>query len=99
MTTTVPNRHEFAVGLSAMKNASRDEVCVEDLLAILSTGNGPGHLVRALFGDCTWETLDRMSLAAGLSRASLHAAYATAKSRHHAANAEIDGADRGLDPT
>ena len=99
MTTTVPNRHEFAVGLSAMANASRDAVDVADLLAILSSGDGPGHLVRALFGDCTLETLDRMSVAAGLSRASLHAAYATAKARHQAANAEIDGADRGLEPT
>ena len=48
-------------------------------------------LVRALFGDCGFETLDRLGAHAGLSRAKIRTAYAHAKRIHAAANADLDG--------
>ena len=61
-------RDGIAIALNALANASREPVSEADLLPILATGDGPGHLVRALFGDCSFDTLDRLGATLGLSR-------------------------------
>ena len=62
----------------------------ETLFSVLRTGDGPGGIVRTLFGDCSLETLDRIAAEIGMTRSALDAAYATAKRLHAAANAEFD---------
>lgn len=83
-------RDVFATALNAMSNASRTPVSREDVVAILTTGDGPGNLVNALFSDCSLETLDRLGERIGLSRAKILESYGVAKRRHAAANADID---------
>jgi hypothetical protein len=83
----------FAIGANALANAGGGLVEQASLIAILATGDGPGHLVRALFEDCSAETLDRMAMAAGLSRDQIRSAYLFAKAHHGAANADIEGED------
>ena len=85
-------RDVFATVLNALSNASRTPVSKDDVLAILVTGDGPGNLVRALFGDCSLETLDRLGQATGFSRSRIKASYRNAKRLHAAANADMDGA-------
>ncbi len=80
----------IAVALNAMSNASRLDVTEATLLSVLRTGDGPGGMVRALFGDCSLETLDRLAADVGMTRSALEAAYATAKRLHAAANADFD---------
>ena len=57
---------------------------------MLATGDGPGHLVRALFGDCSFETLDRIGAEHGVSRSTIRTAYAHARATHAAANEEME---------
>lgn len=83
----------FAIAVNALSNASRNPVSEADVRSILTTGDGPGHLVRALFGDCAFETLDRLGMRAGLSRAEIRKAYAFAKRVHAAANADLEAED------
>ncbi len=54
------NYSVVAIGLSAVSNASNVDVTEETIMAVLKTGDGPGGIVRALFGDCSLETLDRL---------------------------------------
>ena len=82
----------YAIGLNAMANSSSQDVTTADLISILKTGTGPGNLVRALFEDCSFDALEHMAIAAGVSRKDLLTSYKTAKEKHHAANAEIDQA-------
>ena len=82
-------RNAITAALNALSNASRTPVSEADLLPILSTGDGPGHLVRTPFEDCSFETLDRLAA----SRGTLHAAYGRAKRVHCAANAEFEADD------
>lgn len=86
-------RSAVAIGLSAVSNSSNVDVTEETMMAVLRKGDGPGGIVRALFGDCSLETLDRLGAEIGMTRRDLDAAYATAKSRHAAANAEFDEED------
>jgi hypothetical protein len=86
----------FAIGANALANSGGGAVDKAGLIAILATGDGPGHLVRALFEDCSAETLDRMAMAAGLSSAQLRTAYRFAKARHGAANADIENEDSDI---
>jgi hypothetical protein len=79
------------IGVNALANCSRIPVCKSDLIAILATGDGPGHLVRALFEDCSLESLDRMAMEAGLTAAQVRAAYLVARMRHRASNADVEG--------
>ena len=79
-----------AIGLSAVSNASNVDVTEETMISVLRTGDGPGGIVRALFGDCSLETLERLGAESGMTRQDLNASYATAKARHAAANAEFD---------
>ncbi len=80
----------FQIGLSAMSNCSRAPVELSDLLPILASGDGPAHLTRALFEDCSFDSLDSMAMAAGLSPAQLRAAYAVARERHGVRNADLE---------
>jgi hypothetical protein len=80
----------MTTGLNALANSSRAPVDEEMLLRIIETGDGPGHLVRALFEDCSLETLQRISLAAGIELSTLTKSYAAAKKLHGAANPEFD---------
>ena len=84
-----------AIASNALSNSSSAPVSEADVLSILTTGDGPGHLVRALFGDCAFETLDRIGAQAGLSRAGIRTAYAFAKRVHAAANADLEAEDGG----
>jgi hypothetical protein len=79
------------IGANALANSSRTPVGKSDLIAILATGDGPGHLVRALFEDCSMESLDRMAMEAGLTAAQIRAAYLFARTRHQARNADMEG--------
>jgi hypothetical protein len=83
----------FQVGVNAIANSSVKPIGVAEIIAILSTGEGPGHLVRALFEDCSVESLDRMALAANVSPQQLRAAYRRARTLHHARNAELEAED------
>ncbi len=83
----------MATALNAVSNSSRTPVAEDEILAILATGDGPGHLVRALFGDCSFETLDRLGAAHGLARATIRAAYAHARARHAAFNTELESGE------
>ena len=88
----------IAVGLNAVSNCSRVDVTEAMMMFALRTGDGPGGVVRALFGDCSLETLERLSAAAGMSRWDLQTSYQTAKAIHAAVNTELEDAlDRGAD--
>ena len=78
------------IGLNALSNSSRRPVSRSELLAILATGEGPGHLVRAVFEDCSYETLESMAMSAGRSRSQILTAYRTARRRHGARNTDIE---------
>ena len=82
-----------AIGLSAVSNASNVDVTEETMMSVLRTGDGPGGIVRALFGDCSLETLERLGAELGMTRRDLDASYATAKVLHAAANAEFEEED------
>jgi hypothetical protein len=79
------------IGANALANSSPTPVGKSELIAILATGDGPGHLVRALFEDCSLESLDRMAMEAGLTAAQIRAAYLVARVRHRARNADMEG--------
>lgn len=72
--------------LNAVTNASTEAVTAEDVLAMLRTGTGVPHQVRALFSDCDFDTLDRICAAHDISRTLLRAAYARARRETAAAN-------------
>ena len=79
----------FAIAYNAITNASRLDVTRAEIEAMLKTGDGTPHHVRALFGDCSMETLERLAMQCGLSPAGLRAALRVARSKHAAANADF----------
>ncbi len=79
--------------LNAVTNASRRPVAVAEIVDMLRTGDGQGHLVRALFGDCGIETLARLGDAAGMSLGKVRASYRQAKERHGARNPDFEDAE------
>jgi hypothetical protein len=83
-------RDPLQIGANALANSSRTSVERSDVMAILTTGDGPGHLVRALFEDCSLEALERMASEAGMTTAQLRSAYRIARDRHLARNAEME---------
>ena len=83
-------RDPMTTARNAVENSSRTPVADADILAMLATGEGPGHLVRALFEDCAFETLDRLGAAHGLSRATIESAYAVARRTHAAYNEGLE---------
>ena len=92
-------RSAIAIGLNAVSNVSRADISVETLMSVLRTGEGPGGLVRALFGDCSLETLERLCAEAGMNSSDLRKSYRTAQSIHAAANSELNDELDGRAPT
>jgi hypothetical protein len=82
----------ITAGLNALANCSRTPVNERDVTSIITRGDGPGHLVRALFEDCSLETLQKISFEIGLSNEQLTQSYRIAKRVHHAANPDFDNA-------
>ena len=78
------------LALNAIANASR--VCAdrEDLPRLLSTGQGEGSHLRALFGDVDLHTLLRLATQYSVDDATLSRAYDRARRDAAAANAELD---------
>ena len=76
--------------LDAVSHASRVEIIEETIMSPLRTGDGPGGMVRALFGDCSLETLDRLCAEAGMSLSDLSRSYRRARAIHAAINSELD---------
>ena len=85
-------RNVFQIGANALANSSGTPIEMEQVITILRTGDGPGHLVRALFEDCSLDSLDEMAAAAGMSPRELRFAYAAAREKHRACNREIEDA-------
>lgn len=83
----------FRIAANALANCSTEPVSAAQIAAILRSGDGPGHLVRALFEDCSFETLNRLALALGLSSADLRAAYRRARAKHQAVNPGFEDED------
>ncbi len=80
----------MAIALNAVSNVSSVDVTEETVMSVLRTGDGPGGMVRALFGHCSLETLERLSAEAGMSSAALRSSYRRAKALHAAINGELD---------
>ena len=80
----------LATALNAVSNSSREAITEDDLTGMLRTGDGKGHLVRALFEDCSRETLERIASSLGLTSKQLVAAYGQAKTNHHASNEDLE---------
>lgn len=84
------SRKIMAAALNAVSNSSRTPISDTDVIAILATGDGPGHLVRALFGDCSFETLDRLGAGHGIARSTIRSAYSYARRKHAAVNDDLE---------
>lgn len=80
------------LALNAISNASRVPISEAEAAQVLSTGDGHGSHVRALFGDCSAETLARLAMHVGVEPETLKEAYANAKSRHAASNEDLEDA-------
>jgi hypothetical protein len=76
--------------LNAIENASTFPVAREDIPRLLSTGEGEGSHLRALFGDVDLHTLLRLAAQLGIDDPTLVRAYARARSCAAAANADLD---------
>ena len=79
----------FAAAYNAITNASRLDVTRAEIEALLKTGDGTPHHVRALFEGCPMETLERLAMECGLPPAGLRAALRVARAKHAAANADF----------
>lgn len=82
----------MATALSAIANASRRPAAPEAVVLMLRTGDGAPEHLRALFGDVPTVTLVEIASAAGLSFATLAAAYRRARALHAAGSADADAA-------
>jgi hypothetical protein len=91
-------RDALQIGANALANSSQTPVHKSDLIAILTTGDGPGHLVSALFEDCNLESLERMAAQVGMTSERLRCVYAIARERHSVRNAEMES-DEGHFPS
>lgn len=78
------------VALNAIENASTVPVAREDLPRLLSTGEGEGSHLRALFGDVDLHTLLRLATLFDIDNSTLMRAYARARDTAAAGNAELD---------
>ena len=83
-------RDPLQIGANALANSSRTLVDRSELVAILTMGDGQGHLVRALFEDCSLGVLMEIALSLGMTQRDLVQAYRNAKSRYPIVNEEID---------
>jgi hypothetical protein len=78
------------VVLNAIENASVVPVAPEDLPRLLSTGEGEGSHLRALFGDVDLHTLLRLAMFFDIDDLTLARAYARARGSAAAANTDLD---------
>jgi hypothetical protein len=78
------------VALNAIENASTVSIAPEDLRRLLSTGEGEGSHLRALFGDVDLHTLLRLATIFEIDDPTLVCAYARARVSAAAANADLD---------
>jgi hypothetical protein len=76
--------------LNAIENASTLPIAREDLPRLLSTGEGEGSHLRALFGDVDLHTLLRLATLFDIDDPTLVRAYARARDAAAAANADLD---------
>jgi hypothetical protein len=76
--------------LNAIENASTIPIAREDIPRLLSTGEGEGSHLRALFGDVDLHTLLRLATLFDIDDPTLIRAYARARNCAAAANAELD---------
>jgi hypothetical protein len=90
MTTATNTPDVFTTLAHAAENANAGQLPRTALIAILSTGTGQPSAVRAVFGDCPLETLERAAAFAGLAPGAVRRAYAVAKMKHHAHHAELE---------
>jgi hypothetical protein len=74
----------ITTGLNALSNCSRKSVTEYELIQIIQTGDGKVNLVRALFEDCSLETLEKIAFAIGTTSTQLAKAYDVAKTTHGA---------------
>ena len=80
----------ITTGLNALSNCSRKSVTEHEMIQIIQTGDGKGNLVRALFEDCSLETLEKIAFSIGATSIQLAQAYKIAKTIHGASNEELD---------
>jgi hypothetical protein len=78
------------IALNAIENASRIPVAREDLQRLLSTGDGDGSHLRALFGDVDLHSLLALATQFDIDDLTLVRAYAHARETAAAANADLD---------
>jgi hypothetical protein len=76
--------------VNAIENASTVPVARDDIKRLLSTGEGEGSHLRALFGDVDLHTLLRLATLFDIDDLTLVRAYARARQTAAAANAEMD---------
>jgi hypothetical protein len=76
--------------LNAIENASTVPVARGDLPRLLSTGEGEGSHLRALFGDVDLHTLLRLATIFDIDDPTLLRAYARAREAAAAANGDLD---------
>jgi hypothetical protein len=76
--------------LNAIENASTIPITREDLPRLLSTGEGEGSHLRALFGDVDLHTLLRLATLFDIDDPTLVRAYARARATAAAASADLD---------
>jgi hypothetical protein len=84
------NDDPLQIGANALANSSRTPIERSQVVDILRTGDGLGHLVRALFEDCSRESLERMAMHIGVTSAQLHLAYQQARRNYAAMNVEME---------
>jgi hypothetical protein len=76
--------------LNAIENGSRIPLSRDDLPRLLSTGEGEGSHLRALFGDVDLHSLLALATYFDIDDPTLVRAYARARETAAAANADLD---------
>ncbi|WP_046869590.1 hypothetical protein [Microvirga massiliensis] len=86
------NPSAIPIVLHAITNASSDPITVEAAAQILITGDGPGSHVRALFGDCSADTIVRFAIEMGVETETLKSAFQVACRQHGVVNETLAAA-------
>jgi hypothetical protein len=79
-----------ATPISAIENVSRIPVTRDDIRRMLRTGTGEPAHVMALFSDVDFAVLLHLAIMFDISDSELAQAYASARDRYAASNAEMD---------
>lgn len=85
-----PVKDVFTALRHAAENVNAGTLAREQLVSILATGDGHPSAVRAVFGDCAIETLERAAIEAGISARTLQRAYIVARALHRAHSTELE---------